>query len=279
MLNYAKFFAGIIMIILITFIAHWYLSLFCQTFFQHRYAAHGAFTMSRGWEKFFFIITFIFQGASYLSTRAYAIMHRMHHAFADTENDPHSPKYSKNIFDMMWQTYKAYAGIYSGTTKIDAKFTKNVPDWRSFDRFAGNNIVRLLWVGAYIAFYAAFATSPWLWLLLPVQIAMSPVHGAVVNWFAHKFGYRNFKLKNTAENLLVVDFLMLGESYHNNHHKHPSSVNFGYRWHEIDPVYPFILLFNALGIIKVPKQKAVPVVINPETAVMEKTLVTEEKEW
>lgn len=263
------------MIILIVFIAHWYLSLFCQTFFQHRYAAHAAFTMSKGWERFFFVLTFLFQGSSYLSTRAYAIMHRMHHAFADTEQDPHSPKYSRNIFDMMWQTYVVYAGIYEEKTPVDPKFTKNVPDWRAFDRFAGNNIVRLLWVGAYIGFYAAFATSPWLWLLLPVQVAMSPVHGAVVNWFAHKFGYRNFKMKNTAENLLVVDFLMLGESYHNNHHKHPSSVNFGYRWHEIDPIYPVILLLNKLGVIHVPKQKPVSIVITPDTT-KDKALVSEE---
>jgi stearoyl-CoA desaturase (delta-9 desaturase) len=252
------------MVIIVVFIAQWYLSLFCQTFFQHRYAAHGAFTMSRGWERFFFILTFLFQGSSYLSTRAYAVMHRMHHAFADTEHDPHSPSYSKNIFDMMWQTYKVYAGIYSEETKVDPKFTKNVPDWRPFDRFAGSNGVRLLWVAAYVWFYAAFATSPWLWVLLPFQIIMSPVHGAVVNWFAHKYGYKNFKMKNTAENLLIVDVLMLGESYHNNHHKHPSSINFGYRWHEIDPIYPVILLFNKLGVVKVPKQKPVSIVITPE---------------
>ena len=57
------------MAILIFFVLHWYLSLFCQTFFLHRYAAHGAFTMSRGWEKFFYILTFITQGSSYMSAR------------------------------------------------------------------------------------------------------------------------------------------------------------------------------------------------------------------
>ena len=264
------------MAIILFFIAHWYLSLFCQTFFQHRYAAHGAFTMSKGWERVFFILTFLFQGSSYLSTLAYALMHRMHHAYADTERDPHSPSYSKNIFDMMWQTYKWYAGIYNETIKVDVKFSKNVPDWRSFDRIAGSNAMRLVWIAVYIGIYAAFATSPWLWLLLPVQIIISPVHGAVVNWFAHKVGYKNFKMKNTAENLLVVDFLMLGESYHNNHHKHPSSINFGYRWHEIDPIYPVILLFNKLGIIHVPRQKPVPIVIT--TPHKEEKLV-EEESW
>jgi stearoyl-CoA desaturase (delta-9 desaturase) len=66
-------------------------------------------------------------------------------------------------------------------------------------------------------------------------------------------------VKNASKNLLVVDFLMLGESYHNNHHKRPSAINFGFKWHEIDPVYPIILLFNKIGIIKVPKVAPIPI--------------------
>jgi stearoyl-CoA desaturase (delta-9 desaturase) len=243
------------MAILLFFIAHWYLSLFFQTFFQHRYAAHAAFTMSKGWEKVFFVLTFIFQGSSYLSTRAYAIMHRMHHAYADTDKDPHSPSFQTNIWSMMWHTYTVYAGISNRNNPVEARFTKNVPDWPAFDKFAGSVIPRVAWSLLYFAFYLKFATSPWLYLLLPLQILMSPVHGAVVNWFAHKYGYKNFWMKNTAENLLRVDILMLGESYHNNHHKRPSSVNFGYRWHELDPVYPIILLLNKLGVIHIPKAK------------------------
>ena len=86
------------MILLIFFVVLWYTSLFCQTFFQHRYAAHGAFKMTKNWEKVFFVFTYICQGSSYMSPRAYAIMHRMHHAYTDTEMDPHSPSFSKNIF-------------------------------------------------------------------------------------------------------------------------------------------------------------------------------------
>ena len=73
------------MAILIFFLAHWYLSLFSQTFFLHRYAAHQMFTMSKGWEKCFYVFTYITQGSSFLSPKAYGIMHRLHHAYADTE--------------------------------------------------------------------------------------------------------------------------------------------------------------------------------------------------
>jgi len=86
---------------------------------------------------------------------------------------------------------------------------------------------------------------------MPFIVLMGPFHGVLINWFAHKYGYKNFVLKNTSQNLISVDIFMLGESYHNNHHKHPSSINFGSRWHEIDPIYPVILLFKWLGIIQV----------------------------
>ncbi len=245
------------MAIFLFFIATWYLSLFSQTFFQHRYAAHGAFKMSKGWEKVFFIMAYITQGSSYMTPKAYAIMHRYHHAFTDTEKDPHSPSYSSNIFSMMWRTRTFYQNIIHGRMEVEDRFAKNLPEWPAFDRFANGAFSRIAWVIAYIVVFALLATSPWQWLFLPVIISMGAFHGAVVNWFAHKYGYINFRLRNTSMNLLFFDFLMLGESYHNNHHKNPSAINFGRRWHEIDPIYPVIRFFAWLGIIHLPNLKPV----------------------
>jgi len=238
------------MAILLFFGALWYLSLFSQTFFQHRYAAHGAFTMNKGWERFFFVLAYVTQGSSYMSPKAYAIMHRLHHAHTDTEKDPHSPSFSKNIFTMMWRTRNIYRDIFNGATDVEIKFTKNIPEWDKFDRWANSGISRIIWVILYIALFWYCASSLWLYLLLPIVVSMGAFHGAIINWFAHKYGYRNYKLKNTSENLFSIDILMLGESYHNNHHKYPSAVNFGRRWHEIDPVYSVIRLFAWLRILK-----------------------------
>jgi stearoyl-CoA desaturase (delta-9 desaturase) len=245
------------MTILIFFIATWYVSLFFQSFFQHRYAAHGAFKMSKGWERVFFIGSYIAQGSSYMSPRAYAIMHRYHHAYTDTEMDPHSPSFSSNIFSMMWRTRNFYQDIIFERMEVEPRFTKNLPEWKAFDRWANSGISRLLWVIAYILFFAFFATSPWQWLLLPIVVSMGAFHGAVINWFAHKYGYINFRLRNTSMNLLFFDFLMLGESYHNNHHKRPSAINFGTRWHEIDPIYPLIRLMAWMKIIRLPNMATV----------------------
>ncbi|PWJ41861.1 acyl-CoA desaturase [Sediminitomix flava] len=245
------------MAILIFFVLHWYSSLFFQTFFLHRYAAHKMFTMSKTWERIFFVLTFIFQGSNYLSAYGYGLMHRLHHAHADTEKDPHSPKFSANLFDMMWKTKLFYSDVVRGRESgIEEKYYKDLPSWKSFDMFASNWFNRLAWGTAYVAFYYVYATEWWMYLLLPIHFLMSPVHGAIINWFAHKFGYRNFTTTDTSMNFLPFDFLMMGESYHNNHHKHGSRANFGgFRWHEIDPTYQIIKLFNFLGIIKLRNTK------------------------
>ncbi len=260
-------------IILIAFVAHWYLSLFTQTFFLHRYAAHRSFTMSKGWEKFFFILTWLTQGSSYLSATGYGIMHRMHHAFTDTAEDPHSPLFDKNFFSMMWRTKNVYSDILDGTTKVEPRFTKNVPRWTSFDKFAHSYYSRLLWVGLYIAFYVAFAPSAWWFLLLPIHITMGPVHGVVINWFAHKYGHVNHETDNTSKNLFKIDWLMFGEGYHNNHHVYPSRSNFASEKGEFDPCYPIIKFLNYTGVIKMVKpEKSLPVVLQ----VKQNNLVAEE---
>lgn len=238
------------MVILIFFALHWYLSLFTQTFFHHRYAAHQMYTMSKFWEKVFFVFSFIFQGSSYLSPYAYGILHRMHHANADTELDPHSPKYDKSILKMMWRTKTIYSNIFYGRTKIDEKYTKQLPQWTAFDIFADRWVMRIGWGLFYVAFYVLFATQWWMYLLLPIHFVMGPFHGVIINWFAHKYGYVSYPVDDTSKNLMPWDVFMLGEGYHNNHHTHASRANFATKWFEFDPVYPFIRLFDWMKIIR-----------------------------
>lgn len=245
------------MIIIIFFIVHWYLSIFSQTFLQHRYASHRSFTMSKFWERFFYVFAFIAQGATYMSPRAYAIMHRMHHAYTDTIKDPHSPSNHPNLFSMMWATRKMYTDIYWGNIEIEKRFLKDVPDWPWFDNWADSRYTKAIWIAAYIGFYLLFATSPWLFLLLPITILMNPTHAIFVNWYGHKIGYRNFELKNTSTNLYPLDFIFLGESYHNDHHRYPSRINMGVKWYEIDMTYYAILLLGKLHIVKLARQQTI----------------------
>ena len=244
------------MAVVIFFFVHWYASLFCQTFFMHRYAAHKMFTMSRNWERFFYVISLIFQGSSYLSPRAYAIMHRMHHAYADTEKDPHSPKYDKNFFAMMMRTRVIYNSIYYKKYNVEERFLGDLPSWDAFDRLGDSWFMRIFWGALYFFVYYFLDAQLWMYFtLLPIQWVMGPFHGVIINWFAHLYGGTNFKVGDTSKNLLPIDILMMGEGYHNNHHKRPLNSNFGYKWYELDPVYPLIVLFRTMGVIKINKIK------------------------
>ena len=239
-------------VVLVTIL--WYSGLFFQTFFLHRYAAHQTFTISKFGEKVCFFLTWLCQGSNYLSAYGYGVMHRLHHAYADTEKDPHSPKYDANLLAMMWRTKSIYQDINNERIKIGEKFTKNVPQWKSFDKFASSKISRLTWCILYTSYFVMFATAWWQWLLLPVTFMMAPIHGVIINWFGHIYGYVNFKVSDTSKNLFRFDFLMMGEGYHNNHHTHSGRANFGgIRWYEIDITYYIMVILDKLNLIHLKK--------------------------
>ena len=238
------------MIILIFFLAHWFLSLFFQTFFLHRYVSHKMYSTSKFNERIFYLLTFFFQGSSFLNPRAYAIMHREHHAFSDTEKDPHSPHFFKDVFQMMMYTATSYKAYESRVKEPDAQFGGHYPEWRFIDRVGSSMITRIAFGVFYFCFYLAFATHWWMFLLLPIHFLMGPIQGAIVNWCGHKYGYANFDNKDKSKNTTPFDFLLLGELFQNNHHKRPNNANFGARWFEVDPVYPIMKLMHWIHLIR-----------------------------
>jgi stearoyl-CoA desaturase (delta-9 desaturase) len=232
------------------FLGHWLASVFCQTFFLHRYSAHRMFTMNKGWERFFHLMTYFAQGASYLHPRGYAILHRMHHAYSDTHQDPHSPRNHKTVLSLMWTTKKIYDDYAYYRVQPEARFDGGTPEWPTLDKIGQSWLMRMVWIAFYVSVYVAFAPSAWWYLLLPAHFVMGPIHGAIVNWCGHRYGYRNFESDDVSRNTLVFDFLTLGELFQNNHHERAMSPNFGYRWFEIDPTWQLIRVFAWLGIIR-----------------------------
>jgi stearoyl-CoA desaturase (delta-9 desaturase) len=236
-------------VIAVFFILHWQVSVFFQTFFLHRYGAHRQFTMSKGWERFFHLGTYLTQGSSYLSPRAYAILHRMHHAYSDTPQDPHSPLHHAGLIDMMNKTRIRYSALKSRKLTPEPRFEGGYPEWAFIDRLGTSWQSSLTWGAAYLLFYVQFATSPWMFLLVPIHWLMGPTHGAIVNWCGHRYGYRNFNSADASRNTLVFDVLTMGELFQNNHHKFGMSPKFSARWFEVDPAYQVMKVFHALGII------------------------------
>jgi stearoyl-CoA desaturase (delta-9 desaturase) len=240
------------MIILTFFALHWYLSLFSQTFFLHRYGAHAMFRMNKFWERFFYLFTYVSQGSSYLSPRAYGVLHRMHHRYSDTDRDPHTPHVSSNAFSMMWKTKDIYNSILNGKSDLDKGLTRDLPSWNLIERVGDSWISRVGWGTLYTLIYIQFVpVGMWyLFLLLPIHFLMGPVHGAIVNWSGHMYGYQNFDNNDKSRNSLAIDVLMMGELYQNNHHKLPNRANFAARWFELDPTYPIIMILGWFGIIR-----------------------------
>ena len=242
------------MIILIFFLTHWFVSLFCQTFFLHRYGAHKMFTTSPFWEKFFYLLTFISQGSSFLNPRAYAILHRMHHAYSDTEKDPHSPHFFRDVWQMTMHTKEIYSNYANHKVEPDKAFRGNYPEWKALDKIGDMWIVRILFGVLYVLFYIKFATAWWMFLLLPIHFFMGPIHGAIVNWCGHKYGYSNYDNADQSKNTLPIDIFLMGELMQNNHHKKPNSINFAQKKFEIDPSYQIIKVLTFFKIIKLRKE-------------------------
>jgi stearoyl-CoA desaturase (delta-9 desaturase) len=237
------------MAIPIFFVLHWQTSVFFQTFFLHRYGAHRMYSMTKGWERFFYLCTYVVQGPSFLLPRAYGILHRMHHAFSDTAKDPHSPTNYRNFWPMMLATKKAYDDFAYYRTEPAARFDGGLPCWPFIDRLSQSWVGRIAWGAAYTLFYLKFATHAWMFALLPFHYIMGPVHGAIVNWCGHKYGYKNFDNGDWSRNTLAFDFVTAGELFQNNHHKFAMSPNFAVRWFEIDPAYHVMRLFSFLKVI------------------------------
>jgi stearoyl-CoA desaturase (delta-9 desaturase) len=230
---------------------------FFQSFFLHRYGAHRMFSMSRGWQKAFHFATYVTQGSSYLNPRAYAILHRLHHAHSDTPLDPHSPTNHTNALTMMWITKQRYDDYAHRGAQPEARFDGGFPQWDGLDRWGQSWASRILWMFAYTGFYWAFATSAWQWLLLPLHFVMGPLHGAIVNWCGHRYGYRNYDTPDQSRNTLLADLVTMGELFQNNHHRFAMSPNFASRRFELDPTYQVMRVLVALRIIRLRPQPQV----------------------
>src|SRR5262245_50680834 len=171
---------------------------------------------------FFHSLPALSQNSSYLNPRGYAILHRMHHAYSDTDRDPHTPvRYRAlipGLFKMMWRTKAIYHGYAYFEKEPEARFDGTFPQSRIFEWMGKSWLMRVVWAGVFGLFDWRFATAPWQWVLLPGHWIMGAMHGAIVNWGGHRYGYRNFDLDDVSRNSLPIDFLTAGELYQNNHH-------------------------------------------------------------
>jgi stearoyl-CoA desaturase (delta-9 desaturase) len=159
---------------------------------------------------------------------------------------------------MMWQTKHSYSALVTGQTQPEPRFNGHTPRWPALDRIGDHWLSRLGWGTGYTLFYLAFAPHWAFLLLLPVHYLMGPIHGAIVNWAGHKYGYRNFATRDQSRNVVPWDVITLGELFQNNHHRHAQSARFAARWFELDPSYTLIVLLDRLGVLELEQRPIRP---------------------
>ena len=126
------------------------------------------------------------------------------------------------------------------------------------NRLGQSWLARLGWIAAYTLFYVKFATAPWMYALLPLHFVMGPIHGAIVNWCGHRYGYRNYETEDVSRNSFPIEFITWGELFQNNHHRYGTSPKFSARRFELDPGWIAIRIFARLGILEMAEKTIRP---------------------
>lgn len=169
--------------------------------------------------------------------------HRLHHAFTDTDRDPHSPRNG---------TYWAHMGwIFRGTAQMQSEETirKYSPD-----------LIRdpyLMWLDKYYyvptvvvgAISFAIGGVPMLLAAVFVRTVMLFHFTWLVNSATHLWGSRRFETRDDSRNNAVVAALTFGEGWHNNHHAIPRSAKHGLKWYEFDINWMQIRILEKLGLV------------------------------
>ena len=174
-------------------------------------------------------------------------IHRLHHAHADADNDPHTPNHGFTWSHIGWMLWKTEAGRDPQEVTKDLQRDQGL---RFLDRYF--YIPQLLLACCAL-------TSGWLlygwktgvgWLVWGIGFRTVLVYHATwfVNSAAHTWGYRHYATKDGSKNLWWVALLSFGEGWHNNHHENDRAANHGRRWWEIDPTFRLIQFLALLGL-------------------------------
>ncbi len=169
--------------------------------------------------------------------------HRIHHAFTETDKDPHSPRGG---------TFWAHIGwIFQGTAQNQTEETQ----WRYAPDLMKDNVHRFMsnyyWVTPVIAGVILYAVGGFpmvLWGIFLRQVI--GWHSTwLVNSATHLWGSRRFETRDDSRNNGLIAALTWGEGWHNNHHAHPRSAKHGLTWYEIDTNWIQIKALEKLGLV------------------------------
>ncbi|MEM7612264.1 MAG: fatty acid desaturase [Pseudomonadota bacterium] len=222
------------------------ISMMAVTLYLHRDQAHRSLDLHPVLRQFF---RFWIWCTSGMLTREWVAVHRKHHAFCETEGDPHSPQ----VFGLKKVLLEG-AELYRDETRNPEtieKYGRGTPnDW-----LERNIYTRFPWGGIVICVLADLLLFgvPGI-ILIAIQMISMPLFAAgIINGIGHHTGYRNFECDDAARNIFPWGVFVGGEELHNNHHAFPTSAKFSMRPWEFDIGWMYIRVFSALGLANVKK--------------------------
>jgi len=233
----------------LVFAASFYaLRMFAITAFYHRYFSHRSFQTSR-------LVQFVFAllGSSAIQRGPiwWASHHREHHRHSDEEGDVHSPR--RHGF---WWSHVGWImarGNFRPRLDLVRDLTR-YPELRFLDRFDVLVPVLLIpliyWLGEALGRHGLGGGGAQL-LVWGFSISTVVTYHLTfsINSVAHRSGSRRFNTRDSSRNNLLLSLMTMGEGWHNNHHRYPSSVRQGFYWWELDVSYYLVRLMQSLGLV------------------------------
>lgn len=195
------------------------------TITYHRLLSHKSFVAPKWFE---YLGTFCGALGGNGSSIGWVAIHREHHRFTDTENDPHSPLH-KNFFMIQFGSMCELPNIRYVPDLLRSKFHMWIHNYYWIP-----NIIYVILVGLIDPFavvYAYFVPTLMMWHA-----------GSFINTVNHMLGYKSNTTKDASTNNLFTGYLVSGEGWHNNHHAAPADAQFGRKWWEFDLGWQIIKL-------------------------------------
>lgn len=164
------------------------------------------------------------------SPLGWVAIHRSHHAYADTSNDPHSPH------RIGWKL------LFLGSKPLFEWWRVRDILRDPFQRLLHRYYLLIL-VGWAAVLYIIHPLALVFGFLIPAAAQFTVTN--LSTFLGHYWGYRNFETDDKSKNNALIAAIAWGEGWHNNHHHNPKNWTTNYRPWEID-ISAFIIRLLAL---------------------------------
>lgn len=214
------------------------------TLYLHRDQAHRSIDLHPVLRHFFRFWVWCTSG---MLTREWVAVHRKHHAYCETVDDPHSPQIH-GLKKILLEGAELYREEKDNQETIE-KFGKGTPnDWLERHVY-----LRVPYGGILLMLFADLILFgiPGITIFAIQMVAMPVFAAGVINGLGHHTGYRNFECNDAATNISPWGLLIGGEELHNNHHAFPTSARFSIRKWEFDIGWLYIRLLQFLRLVKI----------------------------